>query len=67
MVLKQSKRNFERKNEVSVQVTDLKSSKNFQKIKSQFILKRNDECDFCPMKVESIPNPGSFEVGVDSA
>ena len=67
MVLKQSKRNFERKNEVSVQVTDLKSSKNFQKIKSQFILKRNDECDFCPMKVDLSSTQESFEMWLESA
>ena len=67
MVLKQCKQNFERKNEVSVQVTDLKSSKNFQKIKSQFILKRNDECDFRPMKVDLSSTQESFEIWLESA
>ena len=67
MVLKQSKQNFERKNEVSVQVTDLKSSKNFQKIKSQFILKRNDVCHFGPMKCLKVHHLESIDKGLKRA
>ena len=64
VVLKHSKQNLQEKMRW---VTALKSSKNFQKIKIQFILKRNDECDFGPMKVDSSSTQETFEIWFESA